>query len=79
MLTVAEKWFGFSRGEKLTVHIADGVSFINNCITGNKRGRKFMCHYLSWFYRAVLVCILFYMVLDHEIRDIIGFYVMHTT
>ena len=37
MLTVAEKWFGFSRGERMTVHIADGLSFVNECAS-NKKG-----------------------------------------
>ena len=38
MLTVAERWFGFCRGARMIVHIADGVSFINECVSANKHG-----------------------------------------
>ena len=38
MLTVAEKWFGFHRGERLNVHIADGVIFVSECISAKKHG-----------------------------------------
>lgn len=41
ILTVAEKWFGFRRGESMSVHIADGVSFVNECISANKHSEKF--------------------------------------
>ena len=40
---VAEKWFGFQRGERLTVHIADGVTFVNECVSANKHGKNFSC------------------------------------
>ena len=43
MLVVAEKWFGFQRGERLTVHVADGVTFINECVSANKHGKNFSC------------------------------------
>ena len=36
---VAEKWFGFHRGERLTVHIADGVRFISECVSAKKHGK----------------------------------------
>ena len=38
VLTVAERWFGFCRGERMTIHIADGVLFINECVSANKHG-----------------------------------------
>ena len=37
---VAEKWFGFHRGERLTVHIADGVRFISECVSAKKHGKS---------------------------------------
>ena len=40
MLVVAEKWFGFHRGERLTVHIADGVRFISECVSAKKHGKS---------------------------------------
>ena len=40
MLVVAEKWFGFHRGERMTVHIADGVAFITEYISANKHGEN---------------------------------------
>ena len=36
---VAEKWFGFHRGERLTVHIADGVRFISECVSVKKHSK----------------------------------------
>ena len=38
VLTVAERWFGFCRGDRMTFHIADGVLFINERVSANKRG-----------------------------------------
>ena len=29
MLEVASKWFGFTRDDRMTVHIGDGIEFIN--------------------------------------------------
>ena len=43
MLVVAEKWFGFQRRERLTVHIADGVTFVNECVSANKHGKNVSC------------------------------------
>ena len=40
MLVVAEKWFGFCRGERVTVHIAVGVMFVSECISANKHGEN---------------------------------------
>lgn len=28
MVEVAERWFGFSQGERMKVHIRDGVEFV---------------------------------------------------
>lgn len=39
MLTVAEKWFGFAKGERMSVHIADGIAFINERVSTHKEGR----------------------------------------
>ena len=36
---VAEKWFGFHRGERLAVHIADGIRFISECVSVKKHGK----------------------------------------
>jgi hypothetical protein len=49
MLVVAEKWFGFHRGERLTVHIADGVRFISECVSAKKHGKSH-CWKLSYTY-----------------------------
>ena len=29
MLEVASKWFGFTRDDRMTVHIGDGIEFID--------------------------------------------------
>jgi hypothetical protein len=44
MLVVAENWFGFHRGERLTVHIADGVRFISECVSAKKHGKSHYYH-----------------------------------
>ena len=46
---VAERWFGVHRGERLTVHIADGVRFISECISAKKYGKSIVGK-LSLFY-----------------------------
>ena len=39
-MVVAEKWFGFHRGERMSLHIADGVIFVSECVSANKHGKK---------------------------------------
>ena len=38
MVSVAEKWFGFTQGERMKVHIADGVEFIRESFNAGKKG-----------------------------------------
>ena len=59
VLTVAERWFGFCRVERMTIHIADGVSFINELVSANKHGEmlraypvKLLIH-SAWLYKGV--------------------------
>ncbi len=38
MVEVAEKWFGFCPGERLCVHVADGLEFVKE-MSAVKKGR----------------------------------------
>lgn len=40
---MAEKWFGFRKEKRLTVHIADGVTFISDYVSANKLGESSLC------------------------------------
>lgn len=40
MVVVAEKWFGFSQGERLKVFIEDGVKFVKDCCLAGKKGES---------------------------------------
>ena len=50
MLVIAEKWFGFHRGERMTVNIADGVTFVSECVSANKRGENLLCFLINRVY-----------------------------
>ncbi len=38
MLSIAEKWFQFSQGEKMKVFVDDGVEFIKQASLAEKKG-----------------------------------------
>lgn len=40
MVCVAEKWFDFTQGERMRVHVADGVEFVKKCLTAGKKGMR---------------------------------------
>ena len=43
MLSVSEKWFEFSQGDKVKVFIEDGVEFIKQACIAGKKGLNCEC------------------------------------
>ena len=41
MLEVASKWFGFTKDDRMTVHIGDGIEFIHQQVQ-NKKSNNFI-------------------------------------
>ena len=40
VLSVAEKWFGFSQIERARVHLTDGTQYVKDSVAIGKRGRS---------------------------------------
>lgn len=41
IVEVARKWFGYQEDQRQRVHVADGITFVQDAI---KQGAKFSCH-----------------------------------
>ena len=67
MLAVAEKWFSFSRGVRLTVKIANGISFVNECISGKQKGTSVV---MSTVIITHLLCVLLTGLFDVIVLDV---------
>ena len=40
VLSVAEKWFGFSQTERVRVHLTDGTQYVKDSVATGKKGRS---------------------------------------